>query len=87
MSPHHLNLQPIYGYGWYDAVSSGQRDTPSPFAVRVTDTRDGQRSGTVETPGHEFEGQTVQLSQRHVEADGAFNVHIDGVASGWAIIR
>ena len=82
----HLKIEPMYGFGWSAAGLPGTRDTPAPFSIRLTHSTDGEWNGKVETPGHEFQGRNVCLTQRHRDFDGIVNVVVVGAATGFAAI-
>ena len=86
MSARLLTVKPIYGYGWSGAVSGCTRDTPLPFSARVTGAPDTGWTGNVEMSGHEFDGQAISLTKRHILFDGVVNVEIEGLATGWASV-
>jgi hypothetical protein len=85
-----LSVEPIYGWGWVGTAPDQTRDTPAPFNLLLSLTGEGEWEGVVQTPGHEFEGQTVTLLQRHRDWDGCVNVTVGAdrppVAEGWAMV-
>jgi hypothetical protein len=80
-SPLTITVDPIYGWGW--VVAGKPRPpgtTPKPFtiSVEIFDPIEPKRwVGKVVDRGHEFEGQRVTLTQRHVHWSGAVNVAIE----------
>jgi hypothetical protein len=87
-----LDVKPIYGWGW---VIAGEHrfEEPQPFSMILRDNQQTRWEGIVQTEGHEFEGMSVTLSQRHLEWDGTVNVEvqpIDGDSNpsfGYAMIE
>ena len=68
-----IDVTPLYGWGW---VVAGERcfEVPEPFTIRLKHAEVNCWSGVVLDEGHEFEGQHVELSQRHVDWTGAVNI-------------
>lgn len=85
-----LSLEPIYGWGWTGIPPNPTRDTPAPFAVQLTHSANGAWHGVVQSSGHEFDGQGVDLSQRHTIWDGVVSVAVgapgEPVTQGWAVV-
>ena len=79
-----LNVTPIYGWGWMGSDHL-IRETPSPFALRVTAEGPGLWRGIIETPGHEFDGLSAVLQQHYVKWEGTVSISIndDGLPGGW----
>lgn len=85
-----LSIEPIYGWGWTGAPPNPTRDTPEPFAMLLTRSERGAWQGVVQSGGHEFDGQPVDLSQRLTIWDGQVNVAVgppgQWITQGWALV-
>jgi hypothetical protein len=77
----HLNLAPIYGWGWSDRDGDG-RDVPANFVVDAEQTSPTSWRGHVVSDGHEFAGALAHISQRHVTWDGCVNVALHSAGAG-----
>lgn len=71
-----IDVKPIYGWGW---VIAGERrfEVPEPFTLQLEHAEAKRWTGVVLDEDHEFEGQRVELSQRHVDWSGAVNIVIE----------
>jgi hypothetical protein len=86
-----VKVDPIYGWGW--PVPGRPADyVPQPFEMQMAGAEADEWTGTVSTPGHEFEGARVALSPRHTEWDGFVNIAVhpsgddDVVITGFASV-
>ena len=68
-----IKVFPIYGWGWVIAGSL-RFEVPGPFTVQLEHAAATRWSGVVLDSGHEFEGQQVELSQRHMSWTGDVNI-------------
>ena len=86
--PGELRVKPQYGWGWTGTPSEPIRETPPPFRMWLHLAEPGRWAGIVITSGHEFDGMTVALAQRHYQWDGFVSLSVlDGdklVTEGWA---
>ena len=71
-----IKVLPVYGYGW---VISGEPrfEIPAPFTVELEVSERTRWTGVVRDDEHEFRGQRVELSQRHVGWTGDINIVIE----------
>ena len=71
-----IKVYPIYGWGWF--IDGKPRfEIPEPFEMTCRKHSNKEWSGDVITPGHEFQGRSVRISQRHVEWTGNVNVEVE----------
>jgi hypothetical protein len=71
-----IKVMPIYGWGWVIA-GAPRFEVPAPFSVRLEGREPRRWKGIVLDDGHEFQGQRVTLSQRHVEWTGHVNIEVE----------
>jgi hypothetical protein len=71
-----IKVTPIYGWGWVIA-GEPRLTVPDPFTVRLEGSEPKRWQGIVLDDGHEFQGQRVTLSQRHVEWTGNVNIQVE----------
>jgi hypothetical protein len=72
-----LRVKPIYGWGWY-GPGDDIFEVPPPFELDADAQGDAvsfrEALGQVTIQGHPLHGMWIFLSQRHVTADGHFNL-------------
>jgi len=71
-----IEVRPIYGYGWLIA-GKFRREVPAAFTMKLEHWQPQLWTGIVVTKGHEFEGRSITLTQRHVEWSGFVNIVIE----------
>jgi len=76
-----LDVRPIYGWGWV-ICGEPRFEVPLPFSMILQEAHEKYWRGTVLTEGHEFEGLSVALSQRHTEWTGHVNVEVQAREAG-----
>jgi hypothetical protein len=71
-----IKVIPIYGWGWM--ISGKSRfEEPAPFTLQLECVRPGRWTGIVLDETHEFHGQRVRMSKRHVDWDGYVNIVVE----------
>lgn len=83
-----LKIEPIYGWGWFDKISS--IEVPEVFEIEVHSNNEDEFTGIVITPNHLLTGFNFQAWSRHRPNSGDYNCELtippDKKVNGYCII-